>query len=624
MAVDIKHLADYSDKLRNVSKIVTETVGTTTSYTFPEDTLHPYIKKNLKEYIINHWEDEEIQEMVKVLRKQAKTEVEEGWVGAVSIPEGDDVDVKKVKEAVAEYALNQIDSSDLAVLKNRIVKDGYSKGKLQGHLFPDVLPAFKKWIAEGKKIFMYSSGLEMSQTHLVSNSVEGDITELISGCFYSSEFPRTRSESFREMCKKVDCSADKVAFLTDNAQTARAAHKAGLVVIMLCREGNSYMGSSIRESFPVINSFEDISQHICGKRKMSGEEPEDSCGKKPKLDESITEAEKKKEEPTSPIDIIVTPPEEEKKTGASETEKKDDAAKEKMEVDEKADAEAKKPAEDKKEEVSGDKEVKKDVSKVEEVVKEESEVEAMETDGKVSEDKVAEEDKPKEKVEVEASKESEVKVEGAEDKKEDKTEEMKEVAKDGAEEGKSEEKVEESKPEEKSDKKAEEEVAESKEEAQKEGSADEVKESKTEETKPEESKSEKDDEKKSEDVDKKSEETIEETKSEEEVTKSKEVEKKPEESSEVKSAEEKGEEKKPEGEDEVKNNVDEEASADEVIKENGEAEKKVCTNGIDGEETKENGVSSDEKVEVSEAIKAVPKKAELEGSANEAATQESA
>ncbi|XP_071453906.1 enolase-phosphatase E1-like [Hetaerina americana] len=300
MAVDIKNLCDYSDKIRNVSHILTETLGTTTSYTFLEDTLRPYVKKNLKEFVLNHWNDEELVEIVKALKTQAELEVKEGWVGAVAIPE--DGDGKDTKEAVISYALGQVDGNSIESLSRLIVKDGYSKGHLKGHVFPDVFPAFKKWTEEGKKIYMYSSGLEMSRECLISNSVDGDITKLISGCFESDEYPRTKCESFRDLCKKVGSPADQVAFLTHNAASASAAHKAGLVVIMLSREGNTYIGNCTRESFPVITSFEDISKQICGKRKKAPDAVESTEGKRAKLEISGADAEVAKPEKTDEND----------------------------------------------------------------------------------------------------------------------------------------------------------------------------------------------------------------------------------------------------------------------------------------------------------------------------------
>ncbi|XP_046402781.1 enolase-phosphatase E1-like [Ischnura elegans] len=291
MAVDIKNLSDYSDKIRNVSHILSETLGTTTSYSFFEDTLRPYVKKNLKEYILNHWNDEELVEIVNALKKQAEVELKEGWVGGVEIPDGQDSDA--TKDAIITYALSQMDGTNLSSLNRLVVKDGYCKGHLKGHVFPDVIPAFKKWSEEGKKIYLYSSGMELSQKCLISNTIDGDMSELISGCFESSEYPPAKSESFRELCKKVDSPADKVAFLTHNATTACAAHKAGLVVIMLSRDGNSYLGNCTRESFPVITSFDDISKQICGKRKAPVEENAD--GKRAKLDEQLVEKEAEKQ-----------------------------------------------------------------------------------------------------------------------------------------------------------------------------------------------------------------------------------------------------------------------------------------------------------------------------------------
>lgn len=43
------------------------------SYFFPQDTLFPYIKENVKEYLQTHWDEEECQQDVSLLRKQVRT-----------------------------------------------------------------------------------------------------------------------------------------------------------------------------------------------------------------------------------------------------------------------------------------------------------------------------------------------------------------------------------------------------------------------------------------------------------------------------------------------------------------------------------------------------------------------
>src|ERR1700733_8896082 len=54
---------------------------------------------------------------------------------------------------------------------------GYQKGDLKGHVFPDVSKAFHKWHNFlNIKIYLYSSGVYLTQKLLFSCSLKGNLT----------------------------------------------------------------------------------------------------------------------------------------------------------------------------------------------------------------------------------------------------------------------------------------------------------------------------------------------------------------------------------------------------------------------------------------------------------------
>ncbi|XP_055277648.1 enolase-phosphatase E1-like [Moschus berezovskii] len=67
-----------------VSVILLDIEGTTTPIAFVKDILFPYVKENVKEYLKTHWEEEECQQDVNLLRKQP--EEDSHLDGAVPIP----------------------------------------------------------------------------------------------------------------------------------------------------------------------------------------------------------------------------------------------------------------------------------------------------------------------------------------------------------------------------------------------------------------------------------------------------------------------------------------------------------------------------------------------------------
>ena len=67
-----------------ITVILLDIEGTTTPVAFVKDILLPYIKENVKEYLQTHWEEEECQQDVNLLRKQA--EEDSHLDGALPIP----------------------------------------------------------------------------------------------------------------------------------------------------------------------------------------------------------------------------------------------------------------------------------------------------------------------------------------------------------------------------------------------------------------------------------------------------------------------------------------------------------------------------------------------------------
>ena len=107
-----------------IRAILTDIEGTTSSLTFVTDTLFPYSRARLRDYVAAHPED----------AQGVPVETLERWID------------EDRKEPV------------LKAIQGRIWRDGFERGELKGHVYPDALHALRQWHRRGLRLFVYSSG----------------------------------------------------------------------------------------------------------------------------------------------------------------------------------------------------------------------------------------------------------------------------------------------------------------------------------------------------------------------------------------------------------------------------------------------------------------------------------
>ncbi|KAM9677888.1 enolase-phosphatase E1 isoform 2-T3 [Trichechus inunguis] len=203
-----------------VTVILLDIEGTTTPIAFVKDTLFPYIKENIKEYLQTHWEEEECQQDVSLLRKQA--EEDSHLDGAVPIPaasgNGED-DLQQAIQAVVDNVCWQMSldrkTTALKQLQGHMWKAAFTAGCMKAEFFEDVVPAVRKWREAGMKVYIYSSGSVEAQKLLFGHSTEGDILELFDGHFDTKIGHKVESESYRKIADSIGCSTNNILFLTD-------------------------------------------------------------------------------------------------------------------------------------------------------------------------------------------------------------------------------------------------------------------------------------------------------------------------------------------------------------------------------------------------------------------------
>ncbi|KFP25251.1 Enolase-phosphatase E1, partial [Colius striatus] len=185
-----------------------------------QETLFPYIKDNVKEYLRAHWEEEECQQDVGLLRKQAQED--SSLDGAVPIPlesgSGEE-ELEQVIQAVVDNVHWQMSldrkTTALKQLQGHMWRAAYATGQVKGEIFKDVVPAIQKWRQAGMKVYIYSSGSIEAQKLLFRYSTEGDILELFDGHFDTKIGSKVQSESYRRIAASIGYATNNILFLTD-------------------------------------------------------------------------------------------------------------------------------------------------------------------------------------------------------------------------------------------------------------------------------------------------------------------------------------------------------------------------------------------------------------------------
>jgi enolase-phosphatase E1 len=187
--------------------ILTDIEGTTSSIAFVTDTLFPYARARLRDHLEAHPEE----------AHGVPVETLEHWID------------QDRKEPV------------LKAIQGRIWREGYARGELKGHIYPDAAEALRAWKAAGLRLYVYSSGSIEAQQLLFRHSEAGDLTPLFDGWFDLGTGSKLEAESYRRIAARLELAPGDTLFLSDNSGEIAAARAAGMAVQLIDRRrGDSF------------------------------------------------------------------------------------------------------------------------------------------------------------------------------------------------------------------------------------------------------------------------------------------------------------------------------------------------------------------------------------------------
>jgi enolase-phosphatase E1 len=208
MTYRIVFLATSQPEL-TIRAILTDIEGTTSSIRFVTETLFPYARARMADYVAAHPEavvnvpgDDPVQTLL-------------GWM---------DVDAKE---------------TSLKALQGLIWAEGYADGTLQGHVYPDAVAGLRRWHDAGLALYVFSSGSVAAQKLIFGHSVAGDLTPLFSGYFDTVTGAKREAASYAYIADAIGLPAADILFLSDTSAEISAARAAGMRAMLIDRDGNT-------------------------------------------------------------------------------------------------------------------------------------------------------------------------------------------------------------------------------------------------------------------------------------------------------------------------------------------------------------------------------------------------
>lgn len=215
-----------------VTALLLDVEGTTTPVSFVYETLFPYARANMKEYLSRHLSSHEVRADIALLREEHAADSSRG-LDPPALGDGSSDDSSESLLAYLYWLMdNDRKSTPLKSLQGRIWEEGYRAGRLRGEVFPDVPRAFERWRASGREVAIYSSGSVLAQRLLFAHAEPCDLTRFIRAYFDTEVGPKREPQSYAKIAAALGRPPAEVLFISDVVGELDAARAAGMPTLL--------------------------------------------------------------------------------------------------------------------------------------------------------------------------------------------------------------------------------------------------------------------------------------------------------------------------------------------------------------------------------------------------------
>ena len=229
--------------------ILMDVEGTTTAKSFVYDTLFPYAKEEMKNFLFVNRDNSAV---IAELDSMAI------MLGFKSF--GPEFNLEKALPILIQWMDEDKKIAPLKNLQGMIWENGYKSGVIKGHVYSEVKEAFLRWKDQKMLLGIYSSGSVLAQKLLFTNSLSGDLSIFLDDHFDTQVGAKQISQSYQSIAAKLKLETMEILFLSDRKEEIIAGQKAGMQVALITRKEEVGQEDNIKNDFswPCYENFLEI------------------------------------------------------------------------------------------------------------------------------------------------------------------------------------------------------------------------------------------------------------------------------------------------------------------------------------------------------------------------------
>jgi len=225
--------------------------GTTTPVEFVYETLFPFARRHVREFVKDRLDSPEVRADIDALKEERRADVLKGN----GPPSWRDDSAESVVGYVHWLMDQDRKSPALKSLQGKIWEGGYRSGQLRGQVYADVTPALDRWKKQGKGIYIFSSGSVLAQKLIFAHTTEGDLTPYLDGYFDTTTGAKVSAASYQSIAAQIGRPAAEILFVSDVTAELDAARAAGMTTALCVRPGSREPEQS---AHPIARTFDEI------------------------------------------------------------------------------------------------------------------------------------------------------------------------------------------------------------------------------------------------------------------------------------------------------------------------------------------------------------------------------
>lgn len=221
--------------------VVLDIEGTTSATGFVVAELYPYSRDRFGTLLAERAAEPEVRRAVGQVRE------------LIGEP---DAGTERIEQVLCQWLDEDRKATPLKTLQGIIWSEGFARGDLVSHFYPDVIPALRRWHAAGVRLLSYSSGSVAAQLAWYRSTPEGDLLPLLDGLYDTENAgPKHSPDSYRAICADLVADPGSLLFLSDRRAELDAARAAGWSTLGVRRRGEPYYEEGVGDH-PETASFD--------------------------------------------------------------------------------------------------------------------------------------------------------------------------------------------------------------------------------------------------------------------------------------------------------------------------------------------------------------------------------